>query len=121
MALRVIAVLLGLSLMIGEGYRSWGADRPVAFWIDDVLLGVLLIAGAVALTRETWMRRAFFTGAWGVNVGMLYSSFFSKVFAPQTANAGNFDLGLLTALIGVAFATAIAGFAASLLIPMRVA
>jgi hypothetical protein len=45
-----------------------------------------------------------------VNAGMLYGSFFGKVFEPARSNAGNFDLGVLTALIGLAFATAIVGF-----------
>jgi hypothetical protein len=119
--LRAVAVVLALSLMIGEAYRSWGVDRPVAFWMDDMLMGALLLVAAVLVGRETWMRRALFTGAWGTNAGMLYGSFFSKIFAPGNANAGNFDLGLLTALIGVAFATAILGFIASLMLPLKLA
>jgi hypothetical protein len=47
---------------------------------------------------------------------MLYSSFFGKVFEPASANAGNFDLGLLTALIGLAFATAVVGFVWSVMV-----
>ncbi|MGE0046127.1 MAG: hypothetical protein AB7J28_13180 [Hyphomonadaceae bacterium] len=118
-ALRIVAVLLALSLMIGEAYRSWGAGRPVAFWMDDMLMGALLIAAAVLVAKETVARRAFFTGAWGVNAGMLYGSFFGKVFDPETTNAGNFDLGVLTILVGLAFATSIIGFAASLMLPVR--
>lgn len=117
--LRALAVLLGLSLIIGEAYRSWGAGRPIAFWMDDMLMGGLLIAAAIAVGKQTWARRALFTGAWGVNAGMLYGSFFGKVFAPETSDAGNFDLGLLTALVGLAFITAIIGFVASLMIPMQ--
>lgn len=117
--LRLLAVALALSLMIGEAYRSFGAGRPVVFWMDDMLMGALLIWSAALLAKETGARRAFFTGAWGVNAGMLYGSFFGKVFEPATANAGNFDLGLLTLLVGLAFATAIVGFVLSLLIPFK--
>jgi hypothetical protein len=117
--LRLVAVLLGLSLIVGEAYRSWGAGRPVAFWMDDMLMGGLLLVAAVAVAKETWARRALFTGAWGVNAGMLYASFFGKVFAPDISDSGNFELGLLTALIGLAFATAVIGFVASLMIPIR--
>jgi hypothetical protein len=113
--LRGLAIVHALSLMIGEAYRSWGVDRPVAFWMDDMLAGALLIAGAIAVGKPTPARRALFTGGWGVCAGMLYGSFFGKVFDPGAANAGNFDLGLLTALIGLAFATAVIGFVASLL------
>jgi hypothetical protein len=114
--LRALAVLHALSLMIGEAYRSWGVARPVAFWMDDMLAGALLIAGAIAVGRPTPARRALFTGGWGVCAGMLYSSFFGKVFEPASANAGNFDLGLLTALIGLAFATAVVGFVWSVMV-----
>ena len=119
--LRVLAIVLGLSLIIGEAYRSWGAGRPIAFWMDDMLMGGLLIVAAIAVGKESWARRALFTGAWGVNAGMLYGSFFGKVFDPANSNAGNFDLGLLTALIGVAFATSIIGFTGSLMAPLRTA
>jgi hypothetical protein len=114
--LRILAVVHALSLMIGEAYRTWGANRPAAFWLDDMLAGALLIAGAVAVGKPTPARRALFTGGWGVCVGMLYGSFFGKVFAPQRENAGNFDLGVLTALIGLALATAVFGFVASLVV-----
>lgn len=117
--LRVIAIVSALSLMIGEAYRSWGAGRPIAFWMDDMLAGALMIAAALLLRRETPARRALFTGVWGVAMGMLYGSFFGKVFDPAHANPGNFDLGLLTALIGVAFAASICGFVASLMLPFK--
>jgi hypothetical protein len=118
-ALRALAIILGLSLIIGEAYRSWGAGRPVALWMDDMLMGGLLIAAAIAVGQETWKRRALFTGAWGVNAGMLYGSFFAKVVEPQSTNPGNFDLGVLTALIGLAFAASLIGFATSLIIPIK--
>ncbi|MBL8548352.1 MAG: hypothetical protein JNJ73_00100 [Hyphomonadaceae bacterium] len=118
-ALRLVAILLALSLMIGEAYRSWGAGRPAPLWLDDMFAGALLIGSALALRQETPARRAFFTGAWGVAAGLLYGSFFGKVFEPQTQNAGNFPLGLLTVLVGAAFAVAVAGFVFSLLIPFR--
>jgi hypothetical protein len=115
--LRFLAIALALSLMIGEAYRSWGAARPVAFWMDDMLAGAILIASAMAVATPTVARRAWFTGSWGIAVGMLYVSFFGKVFAPQEAQPGNFQLGLLTMLVGVAFAVSITGFIASILLP----
>jgi hypothetical protein len=112
--LRIIAVIGALALMIGEAYRSWGIGRPVAFWMDDMLAGALMIAAAIAVGRPTIGSRAFFSGAWGISVGMLYGSFFGKVFDPSSSNPGNFDLGVLTILIGIAFAISIAGFLASI-------
>ena len=108
-ALRIIAVILALSLMIGECWRSWGVGRPVMFVLDDQLMGGFLIAGAWAVRRETVRTRAAFSAAWGVVAGMLYGSFFGKVFEPTKAQAGNWDLGVLTMLLGVAFVTSLVG------------
>jgi hypothetical protein len=108
-ALRIIAVILALSLMIGECWRSWGVGRPVMFVLDDQLMGGFLIAGAWAVRRETVRTRAAFSAAWGVVAGMLYGSFFGKVFEPAKAQAGNWNLGVLTMLLGVAFVTSLVG------------
>jgi hypothetical protein len=115
--LRLFAVLLGLSLMIGEAIRSWGQDRPAPAWLDDQLMGALLITSAWLLRKPTPARRALFTGAWGVGVGALYLSFFGKLLEPTGDYSSNIPGGMLTLLIGLAFATAIAGFVASLVIP----
>jgi hypothetical protein len=45
---------------------------------------------------------------------MLFGSFFGKVYDPASSNPGNFDLGILTILIGMAFATALVGLVWSL-------
>jgi hypothetical protein len=51
--------------------------------------------------------------------GMLYGSFFGKVFEHARAQAGNWDLGVLTALLGVAFAVSLAGVWFSMTLPLR--
>ena len=113
--LRIWAVLLALSLMIGEIWRSWGAGREFVFVIDDQIMGVMLIASAYLMKQDTVRRRAFFAAAWAFNVGMLYGSFFGKVFDPASSNSGNFDLGVLTALIGVAFVVSLLGLAGAIM------
>lgn len=114
--LRTIAVIGALMLMLGEAYRSWGAGRPAAFWMDDMLAGALMIWAAWAVRTGSAASHAFFAGSWGIAVGMLYGSFFGKVFDPANANPGNFSLGLLTLLVGVAFVIAIGGLLASILL-----
>lgn len=115
--LRIWAIVLALSLIIGEAYRSWGAGRPVMFWMDDMIMGAMLIAAAILVRTDTLRRRAFFAAAWGVNAGMLYPSFFGKLLAPEEANPGNFDLGLLTLLVGLAFVSALIGMVLTILAP----
>ena len=116
-ALRVLAIALSLSLMIGETWRSWGAGRPVMFVLDDMLIGGFLIAAAIAVGEESLRNRAALAAAWGTAGGMLYTSFFGKVFAPQTVQAGNWDLGILTILVGAAFIVSLAGMWLSITLP----
>lgn len=115
--LRVLALVLALSLMIGECWRSWGVGRPVVFVLDDQLMGGFLLAAAWAVRRETVRTRAAFSGAWGVVAGMLYGSFFGKVFEPEKAQAGNWDLGVLTCLLGLAFLLSLVGLWFSMVLP----
>lgn len=115
--LRIIAIIAALALMIGELWRSWGIDRPIMFVLDDQLAGGFMIAAAWAVRRDSLRNRTAFSAAWGVAVGMIYGSFFGKVFDPQSAVPGNFNLGILTALLGVAFVGALAGLWFSMTLP----
>ena len=116
-ALRLVSIIGALLLMGGEAYRSWGVGRPIAFVLDDMLAGAMMISAAILLRKPSVATRSFFSASWGVSVGMLYGSFFGKLFDPANATPGNFSLGLLTALVGVAFAISIAGLIASILLP----
>ena len=82
-----------------------------------MLVGTIMIAAAIMVGRPTRATRAFFSAIWGVAVGMLYGSFSSKLVNPAMAEPGNMPVGLLTALLGVAFALAILGLIASILLP----
>ncbi|ATY31679.1 hypothetical protein [Sphingomonas psychrotolerans] len=115
--LRILSVLAALLVMTGEGYRSWGAGRPAVFWMDDMLAGTMMIAAAFLVGRPTFATHSFFSAAWGVAVGMLYGSFFGKLYDPASANPGNFSIGVLTWLLGLAFILSIAGLIASILLP----
>lgn len=118
-ALRVCAALLAASLMLGECWRSWGAGRPAVYVLDDQLMGGFLLASAWAVRSETGRNRNAFSAAWGVLAGMLYGSFFGKVFNPGSVNAGNWDLGILTWLVGVAFVLSVLGLWFSVTLPSR--
>ncbi|MBK7284825.1 MAG: hypothetical protein IPI83_10990 [Sphingomonadales bacterium] len=91
--LRVAAIFVALTLMLGEAYRSWGAGRPIYAWIDDQFMGAALIAGAILMSRPSPRRHAFFAAAWAFNVGMLYPSFFGKALTLRAAIRGTSALG----------------------------
>ena len=103
--------------MAGEIYRSWGVGRPLAFVLDDMIVGIMMLTASVLVARPTVARRAYFAAAWGAAAGMLYGSFFGKLFDPAKATPGNFELGTLTALVGFAFVLSVAGLVASILLP----
>jgi hypothetical protein len=119
LVLRIIAVIQALSLILGETYRSWGAGRHWLFVVDDYWISALLLAGAWAMKTDSLRSRALLAAGWGANAGMLYGSFFGKLIEPSSSNPGNFDIGLLTWLIGLAWAVSVVGMIASVTLPTR--
>ena len=117
--LRILAVIQSLGLIIGETYRSWGAGRHWLFVVDDYWISALLLLGAWLMKTPTVRTRALFAAGWGTHAGMLYGSFFGKLVDPSSSNSGNFDIGLLTGLIGLAWVTAVVCMIASILLPAR--
>jgi hypothetical protein len=118
-ALRLYTVLVALVLMVGEGYRSWGAGRPFMTWFDDMVLGALMIGAAWAVGRETPRRRAFLTGVWGAAIGAVFLSLLSKIVDPSSTIAGNLQLSVLIWALAVIFVAAVLGFIASLAVPFK--
>lgn len=118
---RYLAVFLGLLLMGGELYRSWGMGRPLVFVLDDFCIGIPLVATGLLMAKDTFARRAAFAGAWGATAGMLYPSFFGKLIAPTQEGVAttNIPFDLLTAIIGVIFALSLAGLVASVVLKQR--
>jgi hypothetical protein len=101
--------------MVGELWRSWGADRPLMLVVDDQIIGALLIAGAWAMKRDTVRRSGFFCAAWGFSAGLLYPSFVGKVLAPEQIDAGNWNVPVLTVLVGLAFGVSVIGMVGSII------
>ena len=115
--LRIISTIGALLLMIGEAYRSWGIGRPWPFVMDDMFAGAMMLWAVYMTRRPSVVGRRFLSAAWGVAAGMLYGSFFGKLIDPASSTPGNFSIGVLTALLGFAFAVSIAGLIASLFLP----
>src|SRR5215475_4773214 len=103
--------------MAGEGYRSWGVERAVFLWIDDMLIGAALITAAILVGRDSFHRRAFFSATWGVALGALYVSAFTTWFDPVTVELGGFTLLQMQVLIASAAGIAAICVIASLLLP----
>jgi hypothetical protein len=117
--LKILAITLGSSLVIGETIRSWGQGRPLPFVLDDFLIGGGLIAGALWFRADDLKRRAAFAAAWAATVGGLYGSFFGKLLEPAGDFHSNIPGGWLTWLIGLAYVEAIFGTVATIAMKPR--
>ena len=114
--LRLLASALAIGLIFGELLRSWGAGRPLAFVVDDLIIGACLLVGALLAKSVSIGTYSFFVGSWALAAGMLYGSFFNKLLTPVNEQAGNWDMGWLTILVGIAFATSVIGFVCAIVI-----
>lgn len=112
--LRIISLFGAVLLMVGEAYRSWGVGRPWPFVIDDMLVGALMLWAVYMTRRPSTAGRRFLAAAWGAAAGMLYGSFFGKLVDPASSTPGNFSIGFLTAIVGIAFFISVAGLIASI-------
>ncbi len=112
--LRIWAMLLGSSLMIGESIRSWGQGRNLLFVFDDFLIGVPLVVTAILMRRPSPARWCAFAASFAATAGMLYGSFFGKLVDLSNPVSSNIEVRVLTALIGLAFASSLIGLVASI-------
>jgi len=100
--LRVLGVLYGTSIVLGETLRSWGVGRHPVWIIDDFVVGLPLIAASVLVGNPTLRARCAFSAAWAANAAMVYPSFFEKLLAPESSDPGNAPAEAL--MIGAGFA-----------------
>jgi hypothetical protein len=75
----VLAVLLGIALPAGETIRKWGTDFFLPLFVDDFIMGALLIAGAWQARRTDFRAPRFLLTAWAFSSGMLFLSFFGNL------------------------------------------
>jgi len=116
---RYLSIFLALLTMVGEVYRSIGDGRHFMFVWDDILSGAFMIVAALLFTKDTPVRRAAFAGAWGVAVGMLYGSFFSKLLSDVPINSGNLNPDFLIIFIGISFAISIFALITAIFLPYK--
>lgn len=107
---RRLALVFGIVTPIAETIRRWHqlADfRVWPFWLDDYLLGALLLYGAWRVKRELRSGRRFLAAGWGFTCGMAYGSFFTQLShlnEPDPAPISSFWVAVVKGL-GLALAT----------------
>jgi hypothetical protein len=88
---RRLALVFGILLPIAETVRRWhqiSAGSHILFWLDDVLLGTLLLYAVWRTRNNAADGQRFLSAAWGCALGMGYFSFFGKLADPARIEPG---------------------------------
>ena|SRR5882672_9701431 len=79
---RRLAIIFGILTPLAETVRRWrqlGQLSVWPFWLDDYIIGALLLYGAWRVSKDIRTGRRFLAAAWGFTCGMAYSSFFAQL------------------------------------------
>ncbi len=106
----VVGILLpGLEVL----RRRTNFERPESY-VDDFIVGVLLLLAASSVSRGRVYGPYLLVGSWGVLCGGLYSSFFGQLRSPLPDDISGLPNLVVVAIKGVFWAVAIAGFVRSI-------
>lgn len=100
---RRLALVFGLLLPIAETVRRWHqitAGTHILFWLDDVLLGAMLLFAVWRTRSDAADGQRFLSAAWGCALGMGYFSFFGKLTDPRRIEPGPLPGIWVEAIIG---------------------
>lgn len=114
---RRLAIILGILTPLAETVRRWRQlDQLSAlpFWLDDYLIGALLLYGAWRTGKDIRSGRPFLAAAWGFTCGMAYSSFFAQLARLNEPDPAPIPSTWVAIIKGLGFALAILALAGSL-------
>jgi len=106
---RVLAWIAAFALPIGETWRRWGAlwVQPVAY-LDDLVMGVLFLVGAVMSTRGESGRR-WLAAAYGCATGLMFLSLTAGIEHRAETDPSGLPGATAVAIKSLMMALAIAG------------
>jgi hypothetical protein len=114
---RRLAIIFGVLTPLAETVRRWrqlGQLSVLPFWLDDYIIGALLLYGAWRTGKDIRGGRRFLAAAWGFTCGMAYSSFFAQLGRLNEPDPAPIPSTWVAVIKGVGFALAILALAASL-------
>src|SRR6185295_5431281 len=79
---RRLAIVFGIVTPLAETLRRWHQLSDLSIWpcwLDDFVLGVLLLYGAWRVGKDVRKGRPFLAAGWGFTCGMAYGSFFTQL------------------------------------------
>jgi hypothetical protein len=109
------AYILGVALPILEVCRRRTHFDDIPGYLDDFIVGALLLWGAYAATRKKRYGPSLLVAAWGILCGGMWASFFG-----QLQNSGQADISGLPNTVVLLIKLAVYGIAiASLALAIR--
>jgi hypothetical protein len=114
---RRLAIVLGILTPLAETVRRWrqlGQLSVWPFWLDDYIIGALLLYGAWRTGKDIRSGRRFLAAAWGFTCGMAYSSFFAQLGRLNEPDPAPIPSTWVAVIKGVGFALAILALMGSL-------
>ena len=103
----VAAYAMGIMLPALEVARRRTNFDDFAHYIDDFLLGILLLYGATAVTRKKTHGPILLVVAWAILCGGMYGSFVDQLQSADANDVSGFSNTLVTVIKGAIYAVAI--------------
>ena len=103
------AYSLGIALPLLEAARRKANFENFFNYVDDFIIGALLLYAAHAVTRKKRSGPVLLAVAWAVLCGGFYGSFFWQLFSPETHDVGGLPNLTVVIIKGVLYAIALTG------------
>jgi hypothetical protein len=103
------AYAMGVGLPLLEASRRRTNFENFHSYVDDFIIGGLLLYAAYAVTRERRSGPVLLVIAWAVLSGGLYGSFFWQLFSPEAQDVGGLSNHIVVIIKGLLYATSLAG------------
>src|SRR5262245_11789151 len=113
-ASRFCALLLGIALPVLETVRRWHQLGDFAYWptwLEDVLLGALLLFGWRLTSRHRYGNARYLAAFWGIACGALHMSFGSQLMRLNEPDPAPISSPAVAVVKGILFAITIVGVA----------
>lgn len=101
------AYVVGIGLPLAEAARRRTDVSDLPAYVDDFLIGALLLLAARAVDRGRPHARALLAGAWGVLCGALYYSVFGQLANTEANDISGLPNGVVVGIKLVLYAVAI--------------
>ncbi len=103
------AYTMGIGLPLLEALRRKTNFENLHGYVDDFIIGALLLYAAHAVTRHRRSGPVLLVVAWAVLCGGLYGSFFWQLAATETHDVGGLPNMTVVVIKGVLYAIALTG------------